>query len=218
MCGTITGSALRAVLHKVMDVSLLVPLSRRFYSRSAPDVAEGLLGRILVRRDGSALLAGRIVEVEAYLGEEDPASHAYRGPTPRNAPMFGPAGTAYVYFSYGNHHCLNIVTGRVDEAGAVLIRAVEPVSGLKVMRSRRASAKRDVDLTSGPGKLCQAFGIDLSLNGVSMLKRDFFISSRRFLRKGERIERSSRIGISQGREFDFRFYIAGSPYVSRKKP
>jgi DNA-3-methyladenine glycosylase len=144
-------------------------LSRDFYARDTVKVARSLLGKRLVRVKGKHRMAGRIVEVEAYRGSLDPASHAYRGLTQRNAPMFGEAGHAYVYFTYGNHYCLNITTQRVGTPGAVLIRAIQPLEGLRTMRLLRPDVP-DSNLTNGPGKLTKALGIDMALNRVDMTK------------------------------------------------
>jgi DNA-3-methyladenine glycosylase len=134
-------------------------------------VAPDLLGKILVV--GSC--RGRITEVEAYGGSDDAASHAARGQTPRNAVMFGPAGVLYVYFTYGMHHCANIVTGPVGDAQAVLLRGVEPIDGIEEMQQRRPKARRDRDLANGPGKLCAAFDIDLRHNCLDLTKSDIGI-------------------------------------------
>ncbi|MCB1182079.1 DNA-3-methyladenine glycosylase [bacterium] len=146
------------------------PVGAEFFARAAPDVARDLLGAVLrVRAADGRATAGRIVEVEAYGGRDDPASHAHRGPTPRSAVMFGPPGVVYVYLIYGMHHCLNLVTGPAGEAGAVLVRAVEPLEGQALMARRRdldAHRHRPRDLAAGPGRLCQAFGIDLAWNGL----------------------------------------------------
>lgn len=153
---------------------------RRLLSDDPVVVAPLLLNKVLVVgglggagagaavRPGASV-SGRIVEVEAYRGADDPASHAFRGPTPRNSVMFGPPGHLYVYFTYGMHHCCNIVCRPEGTAGAVLIRALAPLTGLDDMRSRRVSARRDQDLCSGPGKLCQALGLDRSFDGVDLL-------------------------------------------------
>jgi DNA-3-methyladenine glycosylase len=141
-------------------------LGRAFFARHSSVVAPDLLGKILV----VGPCRGRITEVEAYGGSDDAASHAARGQTPRNAVMFGPAGVLYVYFTYGMHHCANIVTGPVGDAQAVLLRGVEPLDGLEEMRVRRPRARRDRDLANGPGKLCAAFDIDLRHNGVDLTK------------------------------------------------
>jgi DNA-3-methyladenine glycosylase len=154
------------------------PLAPAFYQRPVLQVARALLGCLLVRRCGGELLIGRIAEVEAYGGELDPASHSYRGCTERCRAMFGPRGHAYVYFTYGNHHCVNIVAGRGPLASAVLLRAVQPIAGLAALRARRALASSsrhraeqiatglaDAELCSGPGKLTAAFGIDRAFDG-----------------------------------------------------
>jgi DNA-3-methyladenine glycosylase len=137
-------------------------LRRSFFARPSPAVAPELLNKLLVA-GGSA---GRIVEVEAYMAD-DPASHAFRGQTRRNATMFGKAGVLYVYFTYGMHHCANIVTGSVGDGQAVLLRAVTPVAGIDAMRARR-TGRPDRSLADGPGKLCQAFGLDLRHDGLDL--------------------------------------------------
>jgi DNA-3-methyladenine glycosylase len=144
-------------------------LDRTFFRRDARVVAVELLNMVLVHDDPVVgRLAGRIIEVEAYLGADDPASHAFRGPTPRNRVMFGPAGHLYVYFSYGMHWCANAVTGDDGVGTAVLLRALQPLGGIPVMRSRRPAARRDRDLCSGPARLTQALGIDGRHDGVDL--------------------------------------------------
>lgn len=187
-------------------------LSRSFYGRYTPVVAFELIGKILVFKQKEAVLSARIVETEAYLGRQDPASHAYRGVTPRNRVMFGPPGMSYVYFTYGNHHCLNVVTEEDGTAGAVLIRALEPISGIEAMTKRRGQVKLEA-LTSGPGKLTQAFGITREHSGLDLTCEPFYIA------EGDWEEPipicvTKRIGISQAKELPFRFYWLGNKFVS----
>jgi DNA-3-methyladenine glycosylase len=176
-------------------------------------VANDILGKQLVRVKGKARMTGRIVEVEAYRGSDDPASHAFRGRTPRNAPMFGEPGHAYVYFTYGNHYCLNVTTQVGGKPGAVLIRAIEPLRGLSVMKRLRPNVP-ELALTNGPGKLTKALGIDKALNEVDMTRPGPL-----FIVEAEdadfEIARSARIGIREGKDRLWRFYISGNRYLSR---
>lgn len=189
---------------------------RFFFERYTPEVARGLLGCRLVRETGEGVLSGRIVEVEAYRGEDDPASHAYKGLTRRTAVMFGEGGHAYVYLSYGANRCLNVTTERKGTPGAVLIRAVEPLDGIELMKRNRKVADL-TELTSGPGKLTKAMNIELSLNG-----EDLVSSERLYLLKGPNreieIESSTRIGISVGLNHVWRFFARGNAFVSKGKP
>jgi DNA-3-methyladenine glycosylase len=194
-----------------------VKLSRPFYLRSALDVAPDLLGRILVRRTGQVLLRGTVVEVEAYL-PDDPASHAYRGRTTRNEVMFWEGGHLYVYFTYGMHYCANVVTGSEGTGSAVLIRAVEPLEGIDLMRRNRSRVDLPArDLCSGPAKLCQAYGIGKKENGTNLCGTRIWIEDGDPPARGM-ITRSTRIGISTGTEHRWRFSIKDSPFVSRGKP
>jgi DNA-3-methyladenine glycosylase len=193
-------------------------LPRSFYLRPTLRVAEELLGCLLVRKVGRAILAGRIVEVEAYLGERDPASHAFRGMTPRNEVMFREGGHLYVYFTYGMHYCANVVTGSEGVARAVLLRALEPVSGIDTMMKRRAGRKGEPvmkHLTNGPARLCQAMGIGRSENGRDLCTGSIFVARPFPARPSFRIARTGRIGISTGTEFRWRFFIRGNAWVSR---
>ncbi|MGA8857303.1 MAG: DNA-3-methyladenine glycosylase [Candidatus Bathyarchaeia archaeon] len=188
-------------------------LPRDFYARDTVKVAKDLLGKRLIRAKSKNRMEGRIVEVEAYRGLDDPASHAFRGPTPRNAPMFGEPGHAYVYFTYGNHYCLNITTQEVGTPGAVLIRAMQPLEGLREMRRLRPNVL-DSNLTNGPGKLTRALGIDKSLNELDMTKRgELFVTDSDEATFD--VAKSARVGISQGRGRLWRFYVAGNSYVSK---
>ena len=205
------------------------PLARRFFARPPEVVARALLGRLLVRDGpgGGARRIGRIVEVEAYGGARDPASHAFRGPTARNRTMFGPPGRAYIYVSYGVHHCLNVVTGRRGGPSAVLIRALEPVSGLPRMervrggergsRARRArggtSGRDPLRLARGPGLVARVLGLSLAHDGVDLTRGPLWLSAAP-PRLRSRIARSPRIGISRAVSRRWRFYLSGHPSVS----
>jgi DNA-3-methyladenine glycosylase len=188
------------------------PLPRAFYRRDSRAVARDLLNKVLV----AGPCRGRIVEVEAYLGGEDPASHAFRGETPRNRTMFGPAGHLYVYFTYGMHWCANAVCGEAGEGTAVLLRALAPLEGLDVMEQRRPAARRPRDLCSGPAKLCQALGVDRSLDGTDLTRPG---SALRIVDDGTPPPAqpgcSTRIGITMARDHPWRWFVAGDPNVSR---
>jgi len=188
-------------------------LSEDFYIRDTVTVANELLGSSLVRTIGVVKIVCKIVECEAYYGKDDGASHAARGVTSRSKIMFGPPGRAYVYFNYGVHHLLNVVTEREGTAGAVLIRALQPLSGEELLRKNRPVAK-SVDLTNGPGKLTQALGIDLSYNGVELYSGDLYICKGEV--KPKKVVVTERIGISLGKQLPYRFYIDNNPFVSRK--
>ena len=190
------------------------PLPRSFYERGTVTVAKALLNMHLVRVDGSTVLIGRIVEVEAYGGRNDPASHAYSGKTPRNTPMFGESGHAYIYFTYGNHYCLNVTTQPPGIAGAVLIRALEPLKGLNTMKRLRPGVS-ELQLTNGPGKLTKAFAIDRSLNEIDLTRRGVLYIGKTRTESTFAVERSPRIGITLGIERLWRFYIESNEYVSR---
>jgi DNA-3-methyladenine glycosylase len=192
-------------------------LPRSFFARPSTAVAPELLGAVLVRvlPDG-ARLAARIVEVEAY-APDDPASHAYRGRTARNGVMFGPAGHLYVYFTYGMHHCANVVTGLVGEGSAVLLRAAEPLEGLEVMTANRGVLDPRL-LCAGPGRLAQAFGLGREQDGLDLV-RDRLVH----LRSGERVParrvaRSTRVGVRVGVEARWRYFERASAYVSPGRP
>ena len=188
-------------------------LSESFYDRPAVDVARDCLGKVLVH----GLTAGRIVEVEAYLGATDRAAHAFRGITPRTKLLYGPPGNAYVYFIYGMYHCLNFVAEPDGSAGCVLIRALEPVAGIKEMFQRRPAAKRIRDLASGPGRLTLAMGIDQSLNGSSLVTGPIEVCQLDVEVPFE-IHTTPRIGITHCADLPLRFLIAGSPFVSSPRP
>lgn len=188
------------------------PLERAFYDRKVDVVARALLGCYLVRRRGSRVLGGRIVETEAYGGPGDPGSHADRAPHGRAKIMFGPPGVAYVYFTYGMHHCLNAVTDHEGKGSAVLIRALEPVWGVRAMRAGAPTNLPDHLVASGPGRVCRALRIDRSLNGVDLTTSVLRILPAERPRRGHR--RGPRIGLTADDGRDWRFWIDG-PSVSR---
>jgi len=190
---------------------------RSFFEREVTQVAKELLGSYLHRRLGEVEFIGRIVETEAY-HQSDPASHSFRGMTERNKIMFGEAGFAYVYFTYGMHYCANVVCGFPGSAEAILLRALEPVKGLGEMYERREKAKKDTDLLSGPGKLCQAFAIGKEQNGIDLITSDELFLTRGKLRTDEKIKITSRVGITVAVEKEWRFFIKDNPFVSKGKP
>jgi DNA-3-methyladenine glycosylase len=193
------------------------PLPTEFYLQDTRDAAKKLLGQLLVRTlPGGEVLSGIIVETEAYL-TDDPACHAYRGQTPRNAAMFGPPGHAYVYFTYGLHMMLNLVCAPEGTAEAVLIRALEPVEGIDIMRLNRGNLPETRQLTNGPGKLAQALALTrLAHNGLDIthLNSELYVLPQE-APAFETVE-TTRIGISQGMDFPWRYYIRGNAFVSRK--
>jgi DNA-3-methyladenine glycosylase len=193
-----------------------VKLARDFYAQPTVQAAQDLLGKYLVRVHPDGVTAGMIVETEAYVGPEDKASHASRGRTPRTAVMFGPAGFAYVYVIYGLHHCLNAVTEAEGYPAAVLIRAVHPCEGVGLMQARRRM--RDISLlASGPGRLCQAFGIERSLSGTDLCGDTLFLEDRHV--GPADIVATTRVGVDYAgpwKDMPWRFYLAGHPGVSKR--
>ena len=182
-------------------------LGRDFFARSPLDVAPELLGKILVHRGDEGLVAVRLVEVEAYLGlGQDPASHAHRGTTPRNRQMFATPGHLYVYISYGLHHCLNVVCEPSGSAGAVLLRAAEPLAGEEILRSRRGRGGRE--LTNGPGKLCEALAVTGDHDGSSLVDGPVRLIPGS-LPEGSRVLATPRIGISKAVEHHWRYVAVG---------
>lgn len=198
------------------------PLRLEFYRRDTVDVARSLLGCVLWRRERRTILAAQIVETEAYLGANDPASHARRGlRSRRNESMYLHGGHAYVYFTYGMHWCLNVVTGEEDIAEAVLLRAAEPVRGIDRIRANRPQAKHDADLMNGPGKLCQALGIDRQLDGEPLDGSRLFITAREHDLSAAQIGVTPRVGVSGSGDAAFwplRFFVLGNPRVSAYRP
>jgi DNA-3-methyladenine glycosylase len=194
-------------------------LSRDFYERPTIDVAQDLLGCCLVHEQGDMTTAGKIVETEAYLSG-DPAAHSFIGKTKRNEVLFGPVGHAYVYLIYGMHYCINAVTGEEGSGEAVLIRALEPVRGISVMKRRRGTESIR-QLCSGPGKLTGAMGITRECNGASFMEGPLRIVSRDRVPgydpvRDTEIVRTTRVGIVKAAERPLRFYLKGNPHISRK--
>jgi DNA-3-methyladenine glycosylase len=191
-------------------------LPRSFYDRETEIVAREMLGTVLECETDEGVASGIIVETEAYLGEHDLACHAAVGRTARTENLYGPPGIAYVYFIYGMYWCFNAVTRQEGLPSAVLVRALEPLDGLSLMRERRPRIKSDVELTNGPGKLCKALGISGGLNGKPLQRKPLLI------REGERvpdkdIEVTARIGITKSADWPLRYIVRGNKYVSRGK-
>ncbi|HUF17096.1 MAG TPA: DNA-3-methyladenine glycosylase [Thermoanaerobaculia bacterium] len=193
-------------------------LPAAFYQQNTVHVARQLLGCTLHRRIGRTVLAARIVETEAYLGANDPASHARGGlRSARNESMYLPGGHAYVYFTYGMHWCVNVVTGEEDVAEAVLLRAAQPITGIEEIQANRPKAKREFDLMNGPGKLCMAMQIGRELDGEPLTGRNLYITERDIEIAEDDIAVSPRIGIDGAGEaaaWPLRFFLAGNRYVS----
>ena len=184
-----------------------------FFQVPASELAPQLLGKVLVHRTKQGVTKGRIVEVEAYEGAEDLASHAARGETPRSKIMFGEAGVSYVYFTYGMHHCFNVVCEKSGLPGAVLIRALEPLDGIDLMKKRRKK-KELIDLCSGPAKLCEAMGIGLQENGKSLFGRELYLVYGEIIAK-KKICSGPRIGIRKSIDLPWRFWLKDNPHVSK---
>ncbi len=184
-------------------------------ARSTVRTARALIGAVLTHETPEGLVAGRIVETEAYLSQRDPASHSHRGRTRRNASMFGEPGRAYVYLCYGVHCCFNVVTAAPDRGEAVLVRALEALEGLELMRRRRGGV-RDRDLCNGPGKLCAALGIELAHDGADLARGALSLWLPRAVRSTAAIDVGPRIGIAHAVDLPLRFVLRGSPWASRR--
>ncbi len=195
----------------------LVPLATEFFDRTPDAVARDLLGKVLLSRAEGVVTGGRIVEAEAYLGSGDEGSHAAtRGVTKRNAVMYGPPGTVYVYFTYGNHHMLNLVCDAEGTAGAVLVRALEPLAGVETMAQRRGGRRAAHGIASGPGRLAQALGADLADNGTTLHVGRLAVFDAPA--PPERVVSTGRIGLSRGHEAELRYLLEGDAFVSRASP
>jgi DNA-3-methyladenine glycosylase len=190
------------------------PLPKSFYDRPTEHVARDLLGTILEHRTPEGAAAGRIVETEAYIGEHDLACHAAAGKTSRTAPLYGPPGIAYVYFIYGMYWCFNAVTRRKGEPSAVLVRALEPVRGIELMRARRPRARNDIELTNGPGKLCLALDIGRKQN-LADLRRSSLVIRAGAPVANEEVVVTPRIGITLCADWPLRYFVRDNPWVSK---
>jgi DNA-3-methyladenine glycosylase len=193
-------------------------LDNKFYQRDVHIVARELLGKIFVRKIQDKYLKGRIVEVEAYDGSIDEAAHSFSGRTKRNEVMFQGGGLLYVYFTYGMHFCANVVTGKLDEGKAILIRGIEPKDGIEFMSINRfdkkiVAQKEKINLANGPAKICQAFQLDKNDNGTSLLSDDIYILDAPIIPKTNIIT-AKRIGIKKSVDLPWRYYIKGNPFVS----
>ncbi|MEW6412287.1 MAG: DNA-3-methyladenine glycosylase [Candidatus Zixiibacteriota bacterium] len=188
-------------------------LPRLFYNRPTLEVARDLLGKVIVYNSSEGRLSARIVEVEAYIGQDDPACHAARGKTKRNAVMFGEPGHTYVYFIYGMYYCLNFVTEPENQAAAVLIRAAEPLEGIEIMEQNSPRSTEQL-LLSGPGKFCRSFGLTREHNGLDLTGDIIYIEDHPD--RPARIVTTPRIGINNARDKKWRFCDASSPALSRK--
>lgn len=196
------------------SLKVLEPVTAEFFTQDPRVVAKGILGSLLVSSARGTEAGGRIVEAEAYLGGSDPGSHAAtKEITKRNVVMYGPPGSVYVYFAYGNHHMLNFVCCPQGEAGAVLVRAIEPLIGVEVMRSRRGGRPLH-ELASGPGKVCAALGVDLSDNATMLGQGRIVVYHWQHPRASD-VGVSGRIGLSAGHDLDLRYYVRGDRFVSR---
>lgn len=194
------------------------PLPKAFYRQEPVAAARALLGCVIRRRIDGAAMTARIVETEAYLGANDPASHARRGlRSPRNESMYLEGGHAYVYFTYGMYYCMNVVTGEADIAEAVLLRAAQPLSGIERIRKNRPTSRREFDLLSGPGRLCMGLEVDRRLDGVSLAGEELAIFPRDVEIAEDDIAVSPRIGVEGAGDaaaWPLRFFLAGNRYVS----
>ncbi len=194
-------------------------LTASFFERPTLKVARELLGKYLVVKQRGRIFSGKIVETEAYIGENDLACHASRGRTPRTEPLYQKAGTLYVYLVYGMYHCVNVVTERADFPSAVLIRAVEPCEGILEMQKRRGVHSAQ-NLASGPGKLCDAFGITKKLNGKTISGRELWIEDREEMARSAAIATTPRIGVHYAKkckEYPWRFYLKNSSFISHTR-
>ncbi len=195
-------------------------LNKSFYTRDVITVAREALGKIFVRIENGEKLSGKIVEVEAYHGETDESAHSYFGVTKRNKVMFETGGLFYVYFIYGIHYCCNIVTGKQGEGDAVLLRGIEPLSGIEKMAFNRynksdISGIKRINLSNGPGKICQAFKINRDQNGINLTDNTIYLLDNEKVKEKE-IASKKRIGIKRSKDLQWRFYIKNNQYVSKK--
>lgn len=193
------------------------PIEKSFFNRDTIKVAKELLGKLLFRKIGkNKYIIGKIVEVEAYMGDHDPACHAFQKTTGRSSTLYEEGGTIYVYFIYGNYYCFNIVTEKKGIGSAVLVRGVEPIEGFDFMKKFRPNVKNIYELTNGPSKFCLAFNIDKKYNGKKLSGNGIFVA---YPLKNEKINivTTKRIGIVKGAELPYRFFIKDNPFVTKHK-
>lgn len=203
---------MRAEPRRTKSSGKIVPAA--FYARDTELVARDMLGMLLQSRTSDGVASGMIVETEAYVGEHDAACHAAAGHTNRTAPLYGPPGVSYVYFIYGMYWCFNAVTRERGLPSAVLVRAVQPFQGIALMRERRPSARRDVDLTNGPGKLCQALGVTGAMNLLPLQRGQLVIREHTHYADSE-VEITPRVGITKAADWPLRWIVRGNPWLSK---
>lgn len=193
------------------------PLPRKFYLQDTITVSKELLGKTIVRKTFKKILTAKIVETEAYIGEHDPACHAYQKITARNKIMYEAGGMVYIYFIYGNYYCFNIVSEMKGIGNATLIRAVEPVEGIEIMKKLRGAVNNIFELTNGPAKLCMALNIDKTLNAEDITNENNIFISKPVKKEKFEIVTTKRIGLNVGADFPYRFFIKDNPYVTKHK-
>lgn len=196
-----------------MTRSVSTKLPRSFYSRPTLEVLEKIIGKIIIYNSPVGKLSARIAEAEAYIGQDDPACHAAVGKAVRNGIMFGPPGYSYIYLIYGMYHCLNFVTEAENSPSAILLRGAEPLSGIEIMK-QNSPGKKEIELLNGPGKFCRSFGLTKGQNGLDLTGDELYLGDDGYI--SSRLVKTSRIGIQKAKELPWRYYEAGSVFISCK--